>query len=65
LDAPVAAALLPSLARFTAAATGVTGPASVRERLELADAPGFDPGEAVMLGRDIDMLAGLLASRVR
>jgi len=63
LDAPVAAALSPSLARLAIAVTGVTGPAGVRDRLILAEAGELPEGDAYALGVDLDVLAGLLAGR--
>lgn len=53
--------LLPSLTRFAAAATGLTGPAHVRERLRLAGAGDLSVDEAKWLGADLDALAQMLA----
>jgi hypothetical protein len=60
LDAPVAAILLPSITRFAVAAAGLTGPRDVRERLRLAEAGKLDEAEAELLGKELDVLAGLL-----
>jgi hypothetical protein len=56
--------LLGPLYRFTAAATGLTGPAGVRERLGRAGAGELPDGEVDALGIELDVLADLLA-RVR
>jgi hypothetical protein len=63
LNAPVPAILLPSLARVGAAALAVIGPPDVRERLRLAEAGKLAEGDAVLLGKELDTLAEVLAPR--
>lgn len=60
MDVHIPAVLLPPLARLGIAAALVTGPASVRERLRLAELGQLPEDDAEVLGADLDRLAVLL-----
>lgn len=55
--------LLGPLARFTAAALEVTGPAAVREELRRAMTGQLREAETDALAAELDALAGLLRTR--
>jgi hypothetical protein len=63
LNSAVAVIVLPSLTRFAGAATSVTGPPGVRERLRLLQAEELDEDGARALGAELDLLAVLLTRR--